>query len=154
VSKMLRMSEADFEAKFGKSTRASSPVSDYHQKLERQDASRKAFQAKGHLPKGTMNGTESAYAKILEYEKHAGLIQDWRFHVFKVRLANGAWYETDFMVLMADDTVEIRETKGEHTTEKGQLKIRLCAQAMPWFRMVKMVKHKDGSWTRQIFESY
>ena len=150
---MLRMSEADFASRFGKSTRAKPVVSEYHQKLERQDASRKAFQAKGRLPKDRMNGTESAYAQILDYEKRTGLIRDWQFHTFRVRLANGAWYEPDYLVLMADDTVEIREVKGDHTTEKGQLKIRLCAAAMPWFRMVKMTKHKDGSWTRQIFEA-
>lgn len=109
-------------------------------------ASRKAFQAKGRLPKGTMNKTESAYAEHLEAQRLAGDILGWKFHPLRVRLADNTYYEVDFLVLQADLVLAIHETKGGFTTDKGQLKIKLCAEVLPWFRMLKVTKlpAKDG----------
>lgn len=117
-----------------------------HQKLVRQDSARKRFQALGRLPKDQMNKTEAAYSKVLEQRKLAGEILDWKFHPMNVRLAAGVFYEVDFLVLTADMQVQIHETKGGYTTDKGQMKIRLCADALPWFAMFKAKKlsAKDG----------
>jgi hypothetical protein len=110
-----------------------------------------AFQALGRLAKGDMNKTEAAYAQHLGALKHDGKILDWKFHAIRVRLAPNTYYEPDFMVLNASGQIEIHEVKGTFTTEKGQIKVKLCAAALPWFRVFKCSKQKDGSWTIQEF---
>ena len=104
------------------------------------------WQAAGRLPKGTMNKTEAAFAEWLEAEKLAGRVLDWKFHPMRVRLADNTYYEVDFLALGADMGLTIYETKGGYTSDKGQIKIKLCAEVLPYFRMVKAVKlpAKDG----------
>lgn len=102
------------------------------------------WQALGRLPKGTMNKTEAAYAQQLERRRLAGEIHEWKFHAIKVRLANNTWYETDFLVIASDCGMEIHEVKGGFTSEKGQIKLKLCAEVLPWFRIFKAIKEKAG----------
>jgi hypothetical protein len=103
--------------------------------------------ALGRLPKGRMNKTEAAYAQRLAALKHDGTIQDWKFHAIRVRLADSTFYEPDFLVLGAAGQIEIHETKGGFTTDKGQLKVKLCAEVLPWFRVFKCARQKSGQWT-------
>lgn len=110
-----------------------------------------AFYALGRLAKGQMNKTEAAYAQRLEVLKHDGQILDWRFHALRVRLANNTFYEPDFLVMTAAREIQIHETKGSFTTQAGQTKIKLCAEVLPWFRVIKASLQKDGSWTLQEF---
>jgi hypothetical protein len=112
------------------------------------------FQALGRLPKDQMNGTERAYADLLDMEKAAGRILDWKFHPANVRLAAGTFYEIDFLVLDADFKISIREVKGGFTTDKGQMKIKLCAEALPWFQFLKiskLPKKAGGGWKAEEF---
>lgn len=112
----------------------------------KKDAARHRFQALGRLPKDQMNKTESAYADLLEQRKRTGAILDYKFHPMNVRLAAGTFYEVDFLVLGADLQVSIHEVKGGFTTDKGQMKIKLCAEFLPWFQFLKVSKQtkKDG----------
>lgn len=110
-----------------------------------------AFYALGRLAKGRMNKTEAAYAQRLEALKHDGQILDWRFHVLRVRLADNTFYEPDFLVMTAGRELQIHETKGSFTTQSGQTKIKLCAEVLPWFRVIKASRQKDGSWILQEF---
>ncbi len=104
------------------------------------------FHALGRIAKSKMNKTEAAFAALLAEWLHCGKILWWKFHVIKVRLADGAWYEPDFLVMHADRTLWIYETKGGFTTEKGQLKIRACAEVLPVVGIIKATKRtkKDG----------
>lgn len=111
--------------------------------------SRRRWQALGRLPKGTMNKTEAAYAKDLDERKRTGDVIEWRFHPMNIRLGPGVFYEVDFLVLRRDQTVEIHETKGGYTSDKGQMKIRLAAAALPWFRMLK-VHQAPGQARRRV----
>ena len=123
-------------------------------RLKRADELRKQFQALGRLPKGRMNKTEAAYAQVLEQERAIGTVLWWKFHPMNVRLGNNAFYEVDFLVLRADGLLEIRETKGGHTTDKGQLKIKACAAALPIIRIVKITKlplKQGGGWQLEDF---
>lgn len=110
-----------------------------------------AFYALGRLAKGKMNKTETAYAQRLAALKHDGQILDWRFHALRVRLADNTFYEPDFLVMTAARELQIHETKGSFTTQAGQTKIKLCAEVLPWFRVIKASHQKDGSWILQEF---
>ncbi|CAN7305362.1 hypothetical protein LJR296_001435 [Cupriavidus necator] len=112
------------------------------------------FHALGRLPKSTMNKTERAYSELLEEERRRGLVIDWKFHPMRVRLADNTFYEVDFLVLHADMTLAIHETKGGFVTSHGQMKIKLCAEVLPYFRMVKATKltaKQGGGWKREDF---
>ena len=109
----------------------------------------KSWQAKGRLPKGEMNETERAFARRLDAQILAGEILWYKFHPLRVRLASNTYYEVDFLVMLADGEIAIYETKGGYTSDKGQLKIKLCAEALPVFRMFKAEKLKEkegGGW--------
>lgn len=123
-------------------------------RLVRADAAMKRFQAKGRLPKGVMNKTEAEYAAMLEEQKRMGLVHWWKFHALRVRLADNTFYEVDFLVMAADSVLEIHEIKGGYTTDKGQMKIKVCAESLPVFRVFKLTKlpKKDGGgWKKEEF---
>lgn len=112
------------------------------------------WQALGRLPKGTMNKTEAAYAEELASQKAMGKILDFKFHPMRIRLADNTFYEVDFLVLHADRSLAIHETKGGFTSEKGQMKIKLVAEVMPWFGMLKVTKlaaKAGGGWKVEDF---
>lgn len=114
----------------------------------------KRWQALGRLPKGTMNKTEAAYAEELASQKATGKILDFKFHPMRIRLADNTYYEVDFLVLHADRSLFIHETKGGFTSEKGQMKIKLVAEIMPWFGMLKvtrLTKKDGGGWKVEDF---
>ncbi|GLK92359.1 hypothetical protein GCM10008164_00950 [Achromobacter xylosoxidans] len=118
-------------------------------KLVAADAALKRFQALGRLPKDKMNNTEKAYSLRLEAMRQRGEVLGWLFHPIRVRLADATYYEVDFLVLHADMRIAIHEVKGGHTTDKGQLKIKLCAEVLPWFVFYKAVKQPEslgGGW--------
>ncbi|WP_458763641.1 hypothetical protein [Cupriavidus basilensis] len=112
------------------------------------------FHALGRLPKDQKNKTERAYAALLDEEKRQGLVIDWKFHPMRVRLADNTFYEVDFVVLHADMSLAIHETKGGFVTAHGQMKIKLCAEVLPYFRMVKATKlpaKQGGGFKREEF---
>lgn len=102
----------------------------------------KRWQALGRLPKGTMNKTEAAWSQVLEGKKQAGEVSWFKFHPMRIRLADNTFYEVDFLVMTNTGQLEIHEVKGGYTSDKGQLKIKLCAETMPIFRMLKVSKIK------------
>lgn len=111
-----------------------------------------SFYALGRMAKGKMNKTETRYAQLLDAKKHDGEILDWKFHVFRLRLADNTFYEPDFLVLGAGGQIEIHETKGSYTTDKGQLKVKLAAEVLPWFRVFKCSwLAKEKRWNIQEF---
>nr|DAH83235.1 MAG TPA: Endonuclease [Caudoviricetes sp.] len=143
---MIRWTPEQFE--IHKAARAAT------QKIVQQDARKKQFQALGRLPKGKMNKTEQAYAALLDEQKRQGLILDYRFHAIRVRLADNTFYEVDFLVIDAGLGLAIHEVKGGFTTDKGQLKIKLCAEALPWLRCIKVTKQtakQGGGWEMHDF---
>lgn len=112
------------------------------------------FHAIGRVPKGRMNKTEEAYSIRLESLKQAGEILDWKFHPMNVRLADNTFYEIDFLVVAKDRELQIHETKGTYTTEVGNIKIKLCAEVLPWFRFIKCIKQSKKDGGEWVFKEY
>lgn len=114
----------------------------------------KRWQALGRLPKGKMNKTEAEFSEYLNARKHDGEVLEWKFHPMRIRLADNTYYEVDFLALGADMVLTMYETKGGYTSDKGQMKIKLVAEVLPFFRMVKATKlpKKDGGgWKLEEF---
>lgn len=132
-----------------KSTKPVAGLSASDAKVLRAARATERFNALGRLPKDVMNGTELEYSTYLDEGKRCGRVIAWRFHPFNVRLAANTFYEVDWIVLASDMGLEIHETKGGRTTVHGQIKIKLCAEVLPFFRMkkvTKLPKKKGGGW--------
>ena len=100
---------------------------------------------------GIMNGTERAYATLLEARVCSGAIISWRYEPFRMRMAD--WhctYTPDFLVV-CEDRFEIVEIKGFRRAA-GMAKFRVAASIYPWFvwRMVEL-KKKEWSTILEIF---
>lgn len=112
------------------------------------------FQALGRMPSSALNKTETEYAGMLEAQKQRGEVVWWKAHPFNVRLADNTFYRIDFLVMTGAMLLEIHEVKGEYTTEKGQMKIKLCAETLPVLPIIKMSKlsqKNGGGWKREEF---
>jgi len=110
----------------------------------------KRWQALGRLPVGSLNNTEKAFAAYLQERQAAGAIVWWKAHPFNVTLAKNTHYRPDFLVLNADMSLVIYEVKGSFTSEKGQMKIKLCVEALPVFKVIKAT-YKNKTWSFQEF---
>lgn len=103
---------------------------------------------------GQMNGLERAYSLHLEARKHAGEVLWWAFDCVKLRLAEKTFYTPDFLVMNADLSIEVHETKG---TSKGKpfveddaaVKIKVAAELFP-FGFV-MIWRVAGEWKARIY---
>jgi hypothetical protein len=147
MSNMLRWSPEQLAAHQARQPKHTTPAGKKADPLAR-------FHALGRLPKDQMNKTERAYSALLDEEKRRGEVIDWKFHPMRVRLADNTFYEVDFLVLHADMRLAIHETKGGFVTSHGQMKIKLCAEVLPFFRMVKATKlpaKLGGGWKREDY---
>ena len=98
---------------------------------------------------GVMNKAELAYSLDLEAERIAGRIQSWRFEAVTLKLADDCSYTPDFMVVMADWTIDFREVKG-FWRDDAKVKIRVAAEKFPMFRFLALRPIK-GNW---VIEHY
>ncbi len=93
------------------------------------------------------NKLEASYAERLELLKRGGEILDWKYEVIGLRLADGAHYYPDFMVIQPE-AFEFHETKASFVRsgrEKGVVKFRVAKEMFPWFKWV-FVTRERGEW--------
>lgn len=94
---------------------------------------------------GQMNKTEQAYSLILEARKRNGEIRDWRYEELTLKLAKDTRLTVDFMVIAADDTIEMHEIKGSFVREDAWAKLKIAATLFP-FRFL-LAQYKAKTWT-------
>lgn len=102
------------------------------------------------LPAGQMNKLETEYAQYLDLCKIENRIVYWWFEPLKLRIGKACYYTPDFMVQMADDTIEMREVKG-FWEDDARVKIKAVAERYP-FRFVavkRALKRDGGGWKRE-----
>ena len=107
-----------------------------------------------HVP-GRMNVTEAAYAEVLGERLASGEILGFMFEPFRIKLANNTHYCPDFMVQMADLTIEFHEVKacmasGKFLTEDASwIKLKVAAEMYPmfgFFRCGRLPKKAGSGW--------
>lgn len=101
-----------------------------------------------------MNQTERAYSLHLEERRVKGEIVWWAFHAFRIPLGDRSWYTPDFVVQMADHTIEVHEVKGWATEQHALLQIKWATQVWPIFTFrsfTKRAKKDGGGWTERTF---
>lgn len=89
--------------------------------------------AKGRLPSGQMNRTESAFAAELERQRVEGLIQWWKFEGIKLRLADKTFLTVDFAVLDAEGYLRMIDVKGSMSVyqDDARVKTKVAASIYP-----------------------
>jgi hypothetical protein len=102
-----------------------------------------------------MNVTEAAYAEVLKERVRTGEIVGFMFEPVRLRLSRGTHYCPDFLVQMADGTLEFHEVKacmssGKFLTEDASwIKLKVAAEAYPmfgFFRCGRLPKKSGGGW--------
>jgi len=110
------------------------------------------------LPKPTgkprgMNKWEQRFAAELDAQKACGLIEWWAYESVRLKLANGAWYKTDFFVMwnMENEDFHVSmlkptcyEIKG-YMREAANVRIKVAADKYRCFKFV-IVKWSGGAW--------
>jgi len=92
-----------------------------------------------------MNKTEAEYAAMLENLRQRGWVAMWKYEAITLKLADNTRYTPDFLVLMADGTLEFHETKGGFIREDGWLKLKMAAALFPFrFYLCQKAAKKDG----------
>lgn len=99
-----------------------------------------------------MNGTEKAYAEELRLRQLAGEVVWYEFEAVSFRIGEGAHYKPDFLVMLADGSMECHEVKG-FWAEAARVRIKVAADRFP-FRFVAVVKRskkQGGGWDVEEF---
>lgn len=108
--------------------------------------------ARARYVAGKMNRTEAAYALLLEGQKRAGQLMDYRFEPVKLRLADKTYYSPDFLVVLASGEMELHETKGKWEDD-ARVKIKVAAEQFPWFRFAAFTVER-GAFVREDIPPY
>lgn len=91
-----------------------------------------------------MNKLESAYAQVLEFRKRAGEVLWYAYESMNLRLADKTFWKPDFLVLMADGSLEIHECKG-HFEDHARVRVKVAAELYPFkILVIRAVPKKDG----------
>ena len=100
---------------------------------------------------GEMNGIEKRYAVYLDIQKIVGEIISWKFEPIKLRLAKATFYQPDFLVVMPNHRIELRETKG-FWEDDARVKIKVAAEMFPEFSFVAVTWDKRNKiWKTERF---
>lgn len=94
--------------------------------------------------RGQQNKTEQRYELHLQFRKSVGEVLWYKFEAIKFRVAPDTFYTPDFMVMLADLTMEVHEVKG-HWVTAARIKIKVAADLYP-FRFIAVTEKpkKDG----------
>ena len=91
-----------------------------------------------------MNGTETRYALILEARKRAGEVREYHYEAVTLKIAHDCRYTPDFLVVLADGTVELHETKGR-MRDDALVKLKVCVRLYPF--PVRLARLVNGTWS-------
>jgi hypothetical protein len=87
---------------------------------------------------------EKEYAERLETLRMFGELESWKHEPMRFRLADGAWYKPDFMVIERDGEIAFEEVKG-FERPAAILRWKVAADLYPMF-VWRMVSKRDGAW--------
>ena len=107
--------------------------------------------SRARRPETPMNAAEERYAGVLELRRKAGEVYQWGFEAIKLRLAEGAWYTPDFLVVLESGGIEIHEFKG-HWREAALVRIKVAAALYPCFRFITVQEKKGRTKYAYAFE--
>jgi hypothetical protein len=93
------------------------------------------------------NKLERSYALHLDALVYAGQIRSWSYESVSFRLGEGAKFTPDFLVVLPDDVLQVRELKG-HMREAARVRWLVAKERYPMFQWI-MVRREHGQWTER-----
>ena len=107
-----------------------------------------------------MNKGERAYAAVLDQRKAAGHVAGYWFEFVSIRLADSTHYKPDFLVMLADGTLELHEVKGRKNGKDGKpdafwaeedswIKIKISDDLGP-FTVRVVWPDRNGGWAERV----
>jgi len=93
------------------------------------------------------NKWEQRYHQELELLRDVGEILWYAYEPMSLKIATGARYTPDFIVMLADRTLELHEVKGMWR-EAAKVRIKVAARTYQIFRFVA-VTGGPGKWKRE-----
>jgi hypothetical protein len=100
--------------------------------------------------RNNMNKTEAAHAAELEMRKRVGEVLDYLWQPMRLKLAPNCCYEPDFLLFLADHSIEFHEVKGSFITDDAIVKVKVAAERFPWFRFVIYQYDRRGCKTKEL----
>ena len=109
--------------------------------------------ARGFVRDQGMNGLEARYAAHLELRKRLGEIAWHAYQPLKLRLAKATYYDPDFLVMLADGTLEVHEVKGGWWRDDARAKTKISAALFPFrfYGVTERPKAEGGGWQYEKF---
>ena len=102
----------------------------------------------------TMNKTESRYAGHLEKLRLAGVILDFCYEAFKLRLAHNTFYTPDFLVVSPSlPVLQFHEVKG-FMRDDAAVKVKVAAQLYYQFRFIIVRAEAGGRWRMEEIQRW
>ena len=99
---------------------------------------------------GEMNKTEKAYSDFLAARTLSGSdVNAYWFESVTFKLGHDTRYTPDFLVQMADGSLECHDTKGWDTEPAAAVKERVSSSMFPLF-VFKEVRKVDGRWVEKV----
>lgn len=98
---------------------------------------------------GGMNKLEKHRAIQLEAMKRGGLIADWWYERFTLKLADDCRWTPDFLIQENDGSLRLEDTKG-HMREDAHIKMKVAAQHFPFPITVLYKDGRDG-WKTEAY---
>lgn len=116
----------------------------------------------GRLPKPAMNKTEAAYGAHLMLQRKLGLVLWYGFEAVTIKLGNDCRFTPDFLVMLPDGRLELRDTKGlkkiktgkragqstYHAEEDALVKARVAAANFP-IPVFFVWQERSGEWNKR-----
>lgn len=104
-----------------------------------------------------MNRGETLYAQHLDLRIKIGEIKRYWFEGINLRMAKRTWLKPDFLILMADNSLQLHDVKGAKKKRNGQhgywieedanVKIKTCAEMYRGLFVFKIVwPGEHGTW--------
>lgn len=106
--------------------------------------------AHGTLKDPDMNQTEARYAQLLDLRQKAGEVLWWRFEGVTLKLADDTRYTPDFVVMLADGSMECHETKG-FWRDDALVKIKVAAATFPFRFRSFSLNRQTKQWVEREF---
>ena len=91
-----------------------------------------------------MNATEHGFSILLEAQRRAGDIEDYKFESVKLRISDRCFYTPDFIVERLHQRPLIIEIKGPFIREDALIKFKAAKELHHWADFEMHQRSKDG----------
>lgn len=129
---------------------------DFREAALKRAAAPPSARALGRLAPGQLNKTEARFDAHLWRQQAVGAVLWHRAQCLSLKLADGCWFRTDFVILPADHVLTIVDVKGAKPMieEDAKVKMKVAASIFPFRFAYAFPKSRaqECDWTLEYIE--